>query len=77
MKVHYTCSHCGEDIDTLDMEILDETLLGLDCLTQEERQAMVWYDAASNMWYIQAMCDACADSLLPRPIPAGPTAGFH
>ena len=66
MKVHYTCSHCGQDIDTLDMEVLDETLLGLDCLTSEERQAMVWYDASLHTWFIQAMCDECADTILNR-----------
>jgi Protein of unknown function (DUF2757). len=59
MKIYYSCDNCGAAIDTLEVDSLDEARLGFDCLTDEERQAMIRYDAASGVLYVQSLCDAC------------------
>lgn len=63
MRIHYNCDSCGEFIDVIEVEALDEAKFGFDCLTPEERQALVRYDDATHAFYVQSLCDACIEAL--------------
>lgn len=63
MKIHYSCDCCGEPIDILELDEIDEAKLGLDCLTGDERRDLVRFDAADNAMYIQSLCDCCIEAM--------------
>ena len=60
MKIYYNCEYCGEAIDMIEMDQIDEVKLGFDCLTAEERQDIIpslTLTSAKNAWnplYIRA-----------------------
>lgn len=59
MRIEYSCDICGQPIDAVEVDAVDEARFGFDCLTDEERQDMVRVDAASGVMYVQSLCDAC------------------
>jgi hypothetical protein len=70
VKVHYHCEHCGVAIDTLNIDQLDETELGFDCLTPTERQDIIKIDEKSGAIHVQSLCDSCIEILgLQDPLP--------
>lgn len=73
MKVHYNCDNCGGFIAAIEVEALDEARFGFDCLTEEERQAMVVYDDATHDFYVQSLCDDCIEAMGLGEAPAGNT----
>lgn len=52
MKIYYNCEYCGEAIDMIEMDQIDEVKLGFDCLTAEERQDIIKTD-------LKGQCDVC------------------
>ena len=77
MKIHYTCECCGDPIDILEIDAVDEAKFGFDCLTGEERQDIIKVDTIANVIYVQSLCDNCikalglADEEVPLPLQAG------
>jgi len=63
MKIYYTCEHCGEPIDMIEVDKVDEVKFGFDCLTAEERQDIIKIDSLANAMYVQSLCDECIESL--------------
>lgn len=63
MKIHYHCEQCGQAIDTLEVEQVDEAKLGFDALSSDERQQLIYHDALTNALYVQSLCDLCIESL--------------
>ncbi|MDR3559968.1 MAG: DUF2757 family protein [Negativicutes bacterium] len=63
MKISYICDHCGDSIDTLEVDGIDEAKFGFDCLTNEERQDLIQFDAARNSLQVQSLCDNCIEEL--------------
>ena len=63
MKIYYTCEHCGEAIDMIEVEQVDEAKFGFDCLTAEERQDIIKVDSLANTMHVQSLCDECIESL--------------
>lgn len=59
MRIEYSCDICGQSIDAVEVDALDEAKFGFDCLTADERQEIVRYDAASGVMYVQSLCDGC------------------
>lgn len=59
MKIQYHCERCGVEIDEIDVNYVDEAKLGFDCLTSEERKAIIKIDNSSNTMYVQSLCDRC------------------
>lgn len=59
MKIYYTCEYCGEQIDTLEVDEVDEAKFGFDCLTDQERQDIIKTDVVQNAIYVKSLCDAC------------------
>lgn len=63
MKIYYSCEHCGAAIDMIEVEQVDETKFGFDCLTAEERQDIIKIDAMANIMYVHSLCDKCIELL--------------
>ncbi|MCE5285923.1 MAG: anti-sigma-F factor Fin family protein [Pelosinus sp.] len=59
MKICYTCEYCGQPIDTIEVDELDEVKFGFDCLTQVERQDIIKFIPESNEMHVQSLCDDC------------------
>ena len=63
MKIFYTCEYCGDPIDTLEVDQVDEAKFGFDCLTAQERQDIIKTDAAQNAIYVKSLCDYCITAM--------------
>jgi hypothetical protein len=63
MKIFYSCDSCGEPIDCLEVDRLDEEKFGFDRLTADERQDIIRYDATADVLYVQSLCDSCIEAL--------------
>jgi len=63
MKIYYTCEHCGDAIDMVEVDNVDEAKFGFDCLTAEERQDIIKTDSLANSMYVYSLCDECIESL--------------
>ncbi|MBP2634325.1 MAG: hypothetical protein H6Q72_232 [Firmicutes bacterium] len=59
MRIFYTCEYCGDHIDTLEVDAVDEAKFGFDCLTDQERQDIIKTDIAQNAIYVKSLCDNC------------------
>jgi len=63
VKIYYTCEYCGNHIDTLEIDHVDEAKFGFDCLTAQERQDIIKTDIAQNAIYVKSLCDFCITSM--------------
>ncbi|AIF50028.1 anti-sigma-F factor Fin [Pelosinus sp. UFO1] len=63
MKIYYSCEHCGDAIDTIEVDEVDEVKFGFDCLTAEERQDIIKVDLMKNTMYVHSLCDKCIESM--------------
>lgn len=63
MKIYYTCEVCGEDIDAIEVDKVDEVRFGFDCLTEQEREDIIKIDEWRNAMYVKSLCDSCIESL--------------
>lgn len=63
MKIFYTCEYCGDPIDTLEVDQVDEIKFGFDCLTAQERQDIIKTDVEQNAIHVKSLCDFCITSM--------------
>lgn len=63
MRIYYTCDKCGNPIDSIEVDTVDETKLGFDCLSADERQDLIFFDAAAGSLHVRSLCDACIEAL--------------
>lgn len=63
MRICYHCEICGADIADIDVAYVDEAKLGFDCLTPQERRAIIDIDMPANTMHVQSLCDSCAGRL--------------
>ncbi|MGL5514615.1 MAG: anti-sigma-F factor Fin [Sporomusa sp.] len=63
MKICYTCEYCGDHIDTLEVDQVDEVKFGFDCLTAQERQDIIKTDIEQNAIHVKSLCDSCIASM--------------
>lgn len=63
MKLCYHCEICGSDIATLDVEYVDDVKFGFDCLTGDERKAIIDVDTLANTMHVNSLCDHCITEL--------------
>lgn len=63
MKIYYSCENCGEAIDMIEVDQVDESKFGFDCLTAEERQDIIKIDVVANAMYVHSLCDQCIELL--------------
>jgi hypothetical protein len=63
MKIYYTCEFCGENIDMIEVEAVDERRFGFDCLTAQERRDIINLDEKANAMHVKSLCDSCIEAL--------------
>ncbi|AZR74569.1 hypothetical protein BBF96_14935 [Anoxybacter fermentans] len=63
MKLLYYCHNCGDFIDELTVDKVDEKKLGFDLLTPEEKQDIIKSSKSGNMLYVRSICDNCYQDL--------------
>lgn len=63
VKIYYTCDRCGEAIDAIEVDEIDEVKFGFDCLTAAERQEIIRLDADAGIMHVQSLCDGCIEFL--------------
>lgn len=63
MKIFYSCECCGDAIDTIEVQQVDEARFGFDSLTSDERSELIHIDALANAMYVKSLCDHCIEAL--------------
>ncbi|KQL51378.1 hypothetical protein AN964_20605 [Heyndrickxia shackletonii] len=66
MAIHYFCRHCGTNMGILDNLSIHADHLGLNTLTNEERQDMISYESNGNI-HIKSICEDCQEALTSNP----------
>ena len=59
MKIIYYCHNCGDFIDELSVDRLEEEKLGFDILTQEEKKDIIKWSKSGDMLYVRTIGDSC------------------
>jgi len=82
MRLIYICDNCERYIDEIEVEELDEALLGFDALTPEERNELLHLDWDRHVGTVRAICDLCwqeseFDGTLLRPVLQAPEHTLH
>ncbi|RDW15306.1 DUF2757 domain-containing protein [Oceanobacillus arenosus] len=62
MSIVYKCRHCGQAIATLDQQVIDTTMLGLDQLSIKEKEEMIQYKDNGDV-DVQTICEDCQEAL--------------
>lgn len=65
MRLIYLCDQCNSYIDEIELPGLDETLLGFDTLTDEEREEILSIDWVREEGTVRAICDSCLSMAAP------------
>lgn len=66
MSLQYVCRYCYNQIGVLDQTTLDMSHLGLDQLTQEEKERII-HDQPNGDIVVQVICEHCQDTLQRHP----------
>jgi len=66
MAIIYKCRHCHHEIGKITNQIVSSSMLGLDQLSNEEKQKMVQFKANGDM-HILSICENCETSLSLHP----------
>jgi hypothetical protein len=66
VAIHYYCRHCGVKLGSIEQVSVHSEVLGLDKLTEQERQDMVIYEPSGDI-QIRAICEDCQESLERNP----------
>lgn len=69
MAIHYYCRHCGVKIGSLEKVSYYSDSLGINKLSDAERQEMVSYESSGDI-HIKSICEDCQEALERNP-------GFH
>lgn len=59
MHLVYICDRCQKFIGEIDMGYIDETRLGFNILTPEEKDELLFFDWDRRMGTVKAICDDC------------------
>lgn len=59
MRLIYICDECGRYIDEIELGNINETRLGFDVLTPEEREDLVHLDWDRQVGTVRAICESC------------------
>lgn len=59
MRLIYICESCGRYIDEIEMNHINESRLGFDVLTPEEKDDLIHLDWSRQVGTVMAICDLC------------------
>jgi hypothetical protein len=65
MTIKYVCTHCHNEIATINSSVTDSQL-GLTTLSEQDKHDMISYDQVGNM-HIHICCDYCYEALTAHP----------
>lgn len=65
MKVSYICDICGKPQETLEIDDLTLEKLGINTLTQEEKEDIIKYSEDLGL-LLYSLCPACFEESLPE-----------
>ncbi|MEN1966459.1 anti-sigma-F factor Fin family protein [Lentibacillus sp. N15] len=65
MSIVYRCRHCGDVVGKIDQQVIDESMLGLDKLSAEDKREMIDYQDGDLQ--IKTICENCEASLGANP----------
>jgi hypothetical protein len=66
MAIKYICRHCRTDIGQIDSAHIDESVLGFQFLSPEERNDIVNYQYNGDVM-VRVICDYCREALDAHP----------
>ncbi|MFG6121013.1 MULTISPECIES: anti-sigma-F factor Fin family protein [Thalassobacillus] len=66
MSIIYVCRHCNNTVGKLEQEIADENMLGINHLTEQEREEMLEFHQNGDL-RIKTICDNCQEALDQNP----------
>jgi hypothetical protein len=67
MKVTYVCDICGKPQETVEIDDLEIEKLGINTLTQEEKEDIIKYNEEQGL-ILYSLCASCFAKSLPRDI---------
>src|SRR5690625_7536469 len=76
MAIIYKCRHCHHEIGKITNQIVSSSMLGLDQLSNEEKQKMVQFKANGDM-HILSIYENCETSLFINPTLSNLTFFFY
>lgn len=63
MRLIYICEKCNSYIDEIELLDIDESVLGFNTLTSEERDELVKLDWNRQIGTVRSICDNCLNEL--------------
>lgn len=63
MRLIYICDQCNSYIDEIEVSDFDESMLGFNALTMEEREELLKLDWDRQVGTVMAICDNCLAGL--------------
>lgn len=67
MKVTYICDICGKPQETIEIDDLTLERLGINTLTQDEKEDIIKYDEEQGL-LLYSLCPACFEESLPEEV---------
>lgn len=78
MRLIYICDQCNSYIDEIEIPDIDESMLGFNTLTMEERDELVKLDWDRQIGTVKAICDQCLNKLMEtEEVPMQKAPGIH
>lgn len=77
MKLMYYCEYCHRLVDTLEVEHLDETALGFDILSPEERKELLQWSKNGRVGFVKIICEDCEENLRYSAVNNSPAKGIY
>lgn len=63
MRLIYICDKCNSYIDEIELADIDDSLLGFNTLSNEERDELVKLDWNRQIGTVKSICDNCLNEL--------------
>lgn len=67
MAIVYECRHCQQEVGRIDATEVEESSLGFQVLTNEERLEMITYEQNGDV-KVKTICENCQEALERNPI---------
>lgn len=66
MRLIYICNECKAYIDEIQLDAWDESRLGFDVLTEEDREELLHVNWEEQVGTVMAICDECLEKISKR-----------
>ncbi len=59
MRLIYICDICQKYIGEINIDVWDESMLGFDVLSNQEKGELLHFDWGKEVGTVKAICDSC------------------